>query len=41
MVKALCHECFSSNELITLDKYGLPKCEVCHEKEATNAYSHR
>jgi hypothetical protein len=39
MANGLCHACFSSNELITLDKKGLPKCEVCHEKEITRCGS--
>jgi len=39
MVNALCQGCFSSNELITLDKKGIPKCEVCHEKESSRCES--
>ena len=39
MVNALCHGCFSSNELITLDNIGLPKCQVCHEREAAKCGS--
>lgn len=39
MANGLCHGCYSSNELITLDKQGLPKCGKCHDREVTKCES--
>lgn len=34
-IKGLCHSCFSSNEILTLNSKGLSKCEKCYEDEVT------
>jgi|DEB0MinimDraft_4_1074332.scaffolds.fasta_scaffold24849_2 hypothetical protein len=35
----LCHVCFGSGQLITINAKGLPICEHCHEKELCKCIS--
>lgn len=32
-MRGLCHCCWSTNEIITLNKCGLGICEICSDKE--------
>ena len=37
-MNGLCHRCFSSNQLLTLDTDGVPKCAECFEYDLTHKH---
>ena len=39
MANGLCHCCWGSNKLITLNKKGSNRCETCYEKEVSRCTS--